>query len=149
MPSISFSGNNSNSSRTKYCRIGLAVLLFFSIAIAWFCLQIRSDYYAKVSVTEAAKFAEKVTTEVDKHYTQHQQIPSSLSAIILPQGEVGYIPKVTIEPTSGVLTVVVESSEGKFGTLRYIPDRVAHERLQWRCESVSVPKEFLPPQCSS
>ena len=149
MPYFSSSGNNSNSTSTKYSRLGLAVLLILTTSIAWFCLKIRSDYYAKVSVTEAAKFAEKVMTEVDKYYTQYQQFPSSLTAIKLPQGEVGYIPNVTIESTSGVLTVVVESFEGKFGTLRYIPDQVALKHLQWRCESVSVSKEFLPPQCSS
>ncbi len=100
-------------------------------------------------MTEAAKFAEKIATELTKYYTRHQQFPSSLLSINLPKGEVGYIPNITIEPTSGVLTVVIENFEGKFGTLRYIPDHVTREHLQWRCENVSVSKDFLPPKCSS
>ncbi len=147
MPSISYSDKNGDSTSAKYLRLGLAVLFVLATAIAWFCLQIRSDYYAKVSLAEAAKFSEKVIAEVNKYHTEHQQFPSSLSLINLPQGEFGYIPNITIEPTSGVLTVGVESIEGKFGTLRYIPDQVTRNRLQWRCESVSVSKKFLPHQC--
>ncbi len=149
MPSISYSDKNCDSTSAKYQRLGLSVLFILATAITWFCLQIRSDYYAKVSLTEAVKFSEKVIAEVNRYYTEHQQFPSSLSLINLPKGEVGYIPNITIEPTSGVLTVVVDSFEGKFGTLRYIPDQVTRSDFQWRCESVSVSRNLLPPQCSS
>lgn len=149
MPPVSCSDKNSKSTSAKYKRLGLAVLLILTTAITWFFIQIRSDFYAKVSVTEAAKFSEKVIAEVNRYYTEHQKFPSSLSLINFPKGEFGYIPNITIEPTSGVLTVVIDSFEGKFGTLLYIPDLVSREHLQWRCESVSVLKEFLPPQCSS
>ncbi len=100
-------------------------------------------------MTEAAKFTDEVVAEVHKYYTQHQQFPFSLSDINMPQGEVGYIPNVTIESATGILTVTVESFEGNFGSLRYISNQITHDHLEWRCENVSVSKEFLPPQCSS
>jgi len=148
MPSVS-SSNNNGAASLNLRRIGLAGLTALVTSVAWLSLQVRSNYYAKISVSEAVKFAEQVATAVNTYYTERRKFPPTLSEIALPHGEVGYIPNVTIDPASGVLTVVVASTEGKFGTLRYIPNRINYEQLQWRCESVTVAKAYLPPECSS
>lgn len=117
-------------------------------AIAWLFFSIRASYYAKVSVTEAARFADQVADAMNVYYEQHQAFPPAMSALPLPHGEPGYVPNVTLDPALGVLTVDVTSREGAFGALRYVSERSTDGQLKWRCESVSVSQEFLPPQCA-
>jgi hypothetical protein len=136
------------SIREKFKRIGLVFLVALFVSAAWFFIQVRTNYYAKVSVTEAVKFAEQVAAAVGSHQNQFGRFPSSMTEIALPQGDAGYVPHVTIEPASGVLTFVIENSEGSFGTFRFIPNPAGGRPLSWRCESVSVAPEKLPTQCS-
>lgn len=150
MPSAnSFNAEPRSPITSKLIRIVVAVLLVSLPAIIWFFIQIRNDYYGKVSVSEAIKFSEQVASAVDAHFLQHRIFPLSLSEITLPRGEMGYVPTVTIDPRSGVLTIVVGSTEGKFGTLEYIPTSAANQRLQWSCRNVSVSKKYLPAKCIS
>lgn len=150
MPSANFFNAEPKSSITsKLKRIVVTVLSVSLLAIIWFFIQIRHDYYGKVSVTEAIKFSEHVASAVDAHFLQHKIFPLSLSEITLPRGEMGYVPIVTIDSASGVLTIVVASTEGKFGTLEYIPTSAANQRLQWSCRNVSVSKKYLPAKCIS
>ncbi len=135
---------------SKHSRVGLAVLFAIIASGAWTLYQIRASYYAKVSVVEAVRFAEQLAVVVDKFRSEHQKFPDSLAALTLPRGEAGYIPSVTIEPATGVLTISVESSHGQFGTLLFIPAAVppSHQPLQWRCKNDSVAQDILPAQCS-
>lgn len=150
MPSAnSFNAKPRSSITSKLMRIVVSALLVSVVAIIWFFIQIRYDYYGKVSVTEAMKFSEQVASAVDAHFLQHKLFPLSLSEITSPRGEMGYIPTVTINSTSGVLTIVVASTEGNFGTLEYIPSSAANQRLQWSCRNVSVSKKYLPAKCIS
>jgi hypothetical protein len=124
-------------------RISLAALLVLVVAVAWFFIKVRHDYYAKVSVMEAVKYSEQLAGALETHYDRHKRFPLSLSEIALPQGEVGYIPVVTFDSSSGALAVVVTNNEGKFGALEFKPKSTTNQRLQWHCKSVSVSKEFF------
>lgn len=134
---------------TKLFRIGSAVILTFIVVIVWAFFQIRSDYYAKVSISLAARFAEDLTAALDGYYDKHQRFPLKLSDVSQPSGDPGYIPKVTFDPNSGVLTVAIVSIEGNYGTISYSPNRIGESRLQWQCRNGTVAIEFLPPQCST
>lgn len=134
---------------SKYIQAGLAVLLSLVALGIWAFYQVRVSYYAKVSVVESVWFAEQLAVEVDKFRIEHQRFPDSLAVLTVPTGEAGYIPSVTIDPATGVLTVSVESTHGQFGTLRFIPGEVPPppQSLQWRCKNDSVAQDILPAQC--
>lgn len=133
----------------KRSQVGPAVLFAIVVLGALALYQIRASYYAKVSVTEAVRFAEQLAVAVDKFRIEHQRFPGSLGVLTLPTGEAGYIPSVTIEPSTGVLTISVESAHGQFGTLRFIPAEVPSttQSLSWRCKNDSVAQDILPAQC--
>lgn len=135
--------------KTKLLRLGSAVILTFIVGIVWAFLEIRSDYYAKVSVSLAAKFAEGLTASLDRYYDQHQRFPLSLSEVSQPSGDPGYIPKIAFDPNSGVLTVAIVSIEGNYGTISYTPKRIGEKRLRWQCRNATVSIGFLPPQCDT
>ena len=133
----------------KLIHAALAALIIFAIAIIGLFIQIRYDYYGKVSVTEAMKFSEQVASAVDAHFLQHKLFPQSISEITLPRAEMGYAPNVSINSASGILTVVIASSEGNFGTFEYIPNPATNQRLQWTCRNISISKKYLPAKCIS
>ena len=116
--------------------------------MAWFFVQIRANYYAKVSVLEAARYAEQLTEQVGAYERDHGSFPSSLSDLSLPAGEPGYVPGVTLDRNTGALVIDVKSGDRKLGVLRFIQKSVAGERGHWHCENVSVSKELLPAQCT-
>lgn len=134
---------------SKRSRVVLAVLFALVASGVSALFQIRTSYYAKVSVVESVRYAEQLTVVVDKFRSEHQRFPDSLAALPLPKGEAGYIPSVTIEPATGVLTISVESTHGQFGTLHFIPPEAPPppESLQWRCKNDSVAQDILPAQC--
>jgi hypothetical protein len=133
----------------KILRIGSAILLTLAVIAVWQFIQIRSDFYARTSVSLAAKFAEEMIASVNLYYGQYQRFPPALSAVNLPSGEPGYTPEVSIDPLSGKLTVSIVSVEGKYGTIHYIPRRLGPGLLQWQCSNATVAREFLPPQCGT
>lgn len=121
------------------------VVLALLIAAVTFLAQTRSDYYAKVSVDLAARYSEQV---IEVHLARYKSLPPSLSALSMPAGDPGFVPKLALDVSTGALSVLVENDYGNYGSLRYVPTRDTNGRFGWRCLNVSVASSLLPPSCS-
>lgn len=127
--------------------LGAGVVALLAVGLI-LLLHVRSDYYAKVSINQAVSYAEQVMLAIDGHRALHRNFPASLSDLSLPVGDPGYVPKLALDASAGALLVDVETSHGKFGSLRYVPSRDSSTTGRWRCVNVSVPVKLLPAQCS-
>jgi hypothetical protein len=129
----------------KTLTVALFVLAIGGIAALAY--QTRSDYYAKVSTSLAAKFAEQTLLVIQEHQRRAGSYPTSLDKLALPQGELGFIPRLTWDPASLRLLVHIASDHGRFGDLRFEAESGVTGALTWRCQNVSVEESFLPPSC--
>jgi hypothetical protein len=125
--------------------VGILALLFAGVTLL---LQVRSDYYARVSVNLAARYADQVMLVIDGHRARYETFPASLSELSLPAGEPGYVPKLAFDASTGTLSVAVETEHGDFGYLRYVQTRDSSASGRWRCVNVSVAMNLLPAQCT-
>jgi hypothetical protein len=129
----------------KVFGVGILALLVAGVALL---LQIRSDYYARVSVNLAASYADRVMLAIDGHRARYETLPASLSDLALPAGEPGYVPELAFDASTGTLYVAVETEHGNFGSLHYVQSQDSSAAGRWRCVNVSVAMSLLPAQCT-
>lgn len=127
--------------------VAVAVFVLFVAVVALF-VQTYLNLYAKVSVTLAVQFADRVVAAIDGHVEKHKALPASLSELSLPAGDPGFVPRLSLDVSTGTLSVVIENGHGKFGSVRYVSTRDNDGSVRWLCQNVSVATDLLPAQCS-
>jgi hypothetical protein len=127
----------------------IVVTLLLLVGAMYWGYQVRSDYYAKVSVQLAAQYAEQSLKAVSAHYLQTKAYPASMGLLTLPKGDTGFVPRLQLDQVTGELTVEVISDHGSFGVLRFSREKDSTAGMNWRCLNGSVEQRFLPKQCQA
>lgn len=133
---------------TKLIRIAAAVLFILIAAIIVYFFKFRYDYYGNVSVKEAMKYADLITSKIDSYFLRHDKFPHSLSEIGLPDDRSGFTPKISIDSITGVLTITISNTEGEYGILEYIPSLSKDKHMIWNCRNISISDNYLPSECT-
>ena len=104
------------------------------------------DYVARAKMAEVVTLGRGATEAVTNYYNDKKAVPQSLAEA----GFAGTSPAVrsiTLNPKSGVVSVIVSTPPLDGKTLSFIPSLDESKRIKWRCTSEDILAKYLPTQC--
>lgn len=125
---------------------GLVAILGILAAVA---LPAYQTYTVKAKVSQAVMVGEEVAAAVGKQYEQTGALPgdSALDSMVLHAAHHSpYVSAVTLDGTSGTLTVKISAGGRVDGSIQLVPSADNHHHLSWTCTTVDM-KRYVPASC--
>jgi Tfp pilus assembly protein PilE len=129
----------------------LAGLILGAIAIMGFTASIAlsafEDYKVRAAVTDAHRAGQSASAAVGAYFNQNKRFPSTLDDAGFTPLSTTLIRSVTLNATSGTISVTMARPPNDDKSLLLVPTPAADRALVWKCQSDEIGQRHLPPAC--
>ena len=123
-------------------------IIFFTIAVIFYYIySVYSGYYRGVRVAESYKYARHVAAAAVDYFSRSLSYPSHINDLNLPDSDLSYVGSISIEESSGIISIYVAGDSLDEGVLVFTPKLANNGSVDYACHSKDVPIKYIPNDC--